>query len=333
MKMKYWVQVISLFVVLNMVLLTSCIQTTAQTTPIPTTTLTSTTTTSSVPTIDTQDAYNLIQRNINNPDFVILDVRTADEFNTGHLAGAINIDYTSAQFTADVSLLDKSKQYLIYCATGVRGAAATQIMVGLGFSNVQNMAGGITAWIQDGYPTTAPATTTPSTASTQSGNGLQLQVSVNTTTLTPGEALQINVSEYNTLSTTNNVTAATNWGVNGLTIGACPNINVLPFGVAIFQGKYNAQNISRGTPLELFAAVPCPQLMRLVTGYDFLPNSSNAAIMPGGDLGSPTPMSASESVNGTYTQGFQLTPFAAGTYTVVAGDEWGDLEFLYVSVQ
>jgi hypothetical protein len=85
--------------------------------------------------------------------------------------------------------------------------------------------------------------------------------------------------------------------------------------------------------LELFAAVPCAQLIRLITGYDFLPNSSNAAIMPGGDLGSPTPMSASESVNGTYTQGFQLTPFAVGTYTVVAGDEWGDLEFLYVSVQ
>jgi rhodanese-related sulfurtransferase len=244
MKMKYWVQVVSLFVVLNMVLLTGCIQTTVQTTPTPTTTLSSTTTTSSVPTIDAPDAYNLVQRNINNPDFVILDVRTADEFNAGHIQGAINIDYTSAQFTADVSLLDKSKQYLVYCATGVRGAAATQIMVGLGFSNVQNMAGGITAWIQDGYPTTASTTTTPSTTSIQSKNGLQLQVSVNTTTLTPGEALQINVSEYNTLSTTNNVAAATNWGVNGLTIGACPNINVLPFGVAIFQGKYNAQNIS-----------------------------------------------------------------------------------------
>jgi rhodanese-related sulfurtransferase len=333
MKMKYWLPAISLFVVLNMVLLTGCIQTTVQTTPTPSTTLTSTTTTASVPTIDVLDAHNLIQQNINNPDFVILDVRTADEFNAGHIAGSINIDYTSAQFTADVSLLDKSKQYLVYCATGVRGAAATQIMVGLGFSNVQNMAGGITAWIQDGYPTTAPTTTTPSTTSTQSKNGLQLQASVNATILTLGEALQINVSEYNTLSTTNNVAAATNWGVNGLTIGACPNINVLPFGVAVFQGKYNVQNISQGTPLELFAAVPCAQLIRLITGYDFLPLSRNAAIMPGGDLTSPTPMSATETVNGSYTQGFQLTPFAAGIYTVVAGDEWGDLEFLYVSVQ
>ena len=55
--------------------------------------------------------------------------------------------------------------------------------------------------------------------------------------------------------------------------------------------------------------------------------------MPGGDLTSPTSMTATETVNGTYTEGFQLTPFAAGMYTVVAGDEWGNLEFLYISVQ
>jgi hypothetical protein len=55
--------------------------------------------------------------------------------------------------------------------------------------------------------------------------------------------------------------------------------------------------------------------------------------MPGGDLKSPTLMSAIETVNGIYTQGFQLTPFSSGIYTVVAGDEWGDLEFLYFTVK
>ena len=102
--MKYWLPAISLFVVLNMVLITGCIQTTVQTIPTLSTTSTSTTTAASVPTIDAPDAYNLIQQNINNPDFVVLDVRTADEFNAGHIAGAINIDYTSAQFTIDVRL-------------------------------------------------------------------------------------------------------------------------------------------------------------------------------------------------------------------------------------
>jgi len=180
--------------------------------------------------------------------------------------------------------------------------------------------------------TTETTIATLTTTTAQSGNGLQLQVSLNAATLTPGEPLQINVSEYNTLPTNNNVAAATNWGVNGLTIGACPNINLLPFGVAVFRGHYDAGNISQGTPLPLFAAVPCVPLIRLITGYDFLPDSSTAAIMPGGDLQSPTLMSATETVKGTYSQGIQLTPLTSGIYTVVAGDEWGTLEFLYINV-
>jgi hypothetical protein len=192
----------------------------------------------------------------------------------------------------------------------------------------------IVAALMAGCAQTGNKTTiaTLTTATVQSGNGLQLQVTVNAAALSPGEPLRINVSEYNTLYTNNNVAAATNWGVNGLTIGACPNINVLPFGAAVFQGHYDARNISQGTPLELFGAVSCPQLMRLITGYNFLPVSSSAAIMPGGDIASPTPMSATETVTGTYARGIQLTPLTSGIYTVVAGDEWGTLGFLYINV-
>jgi hypothetical protein len=55
--------------------------------------------------------------------------------------------------------------------------------------------------------------------------------------------------------------------------------------------------------------------------------------MPGGDLQSPTPMSATETVTGTYSKGMQLTPLTSGIYTLVAGDEWGALEFLYIMVR
>jgi hypothetical protein len=82
----------------------------------------------------------------------------------------------------------------------------------------------------------------------------------------------------------------------------------------------------------LFPVVPCPMLIRLITGYDFLPDSINAAIMPGGDLSSPAPMSGSLTVTGTYSP-TQLKPLAPGVYTLVAGDEWGALEFLYISVE
>lgn len=109
--------------------------------------------TAAVPMIILQDASNLIQNNKDNPDFIIIDVRTADEFNSGHLANAVNIDYYSSDFKLNVEKIYRNKEYLIYCQTGIRGAAATQIMIDLGFTKVNNLSGGIVQWINAGYPT------------------------------------------------------------------------------------------------------------------------------------------------------------------------------------
>ena len=146
MKIKLWVPFLALLVIFVLALSAGCAQATTQLNS--TATITSPAT--DVPAITTQDAYNLIQNN--DPDLIILDVRTADEFNSGHLAGAVNLDYYSSEFKTNVGKLDKSKQYLVYCRTGIRAAASVRIMLDLGFKNVQNMTGGITQWIQDGYP-------------------------------------------------------------------------------------------------------------------------------------------------------------------------------------
>ncbi len=339
MKIKYWLPAISWLFLLNILFLAGCGQATTQSSSSPLMTIT---TTPNVPTITAPDAYNLIQKYIGNPNFVILDVRTAGEFNSGYIAGAINIDYESTQFNADISKLDRNKQYLVYCRTGIRGAFATQIMMSLGFKEVQNLTGGITAWIQDGYSVSGstttestlvqPITTTPTTTPAQLPNGLQLQVSVNTTSLNPGEALQINVSEYNILPTSNDISCGKNWAVDGLTLGACPNVYVQPFGVAVFQGRYTAQNISQATPLDIFAPVACPNYSRLITDYIFQPGSMDAYVMPVCFITQATPMSAQVTVNGIYKQGTQLYPLDPGVYTIVAGDEWGNIEFLYISV-
>ena len=185
----------------------------------------------------------------------------------------------------------------------------------------------------NGAKTTESTTTGPiTTTSALSPNGLQLRVSVNVTSLTPGEVLQISLSEYNTLTTTNNVSAEKNWGVNGLTLGLAQISTVQPFGVAVFKGRYTAQNISQATPLRYFCQVACPMYIRLITGYVFLPNSINAASCLA-TIQTGTPMSADMTVNGIYTEGIQSNPLVPGPYTVVAGDEWGTLEFLYVSVE
>jgi rhodanese-related sulfurtransferase len=104
--------------------------------------------------ITCQKAFDLIQSNQNNPDFVIIDVRTPDEFTQGHIEKAINTDYKAETFRDEISKLDKNKTYLVYCRTGVNGASARDIMKELGFSQVYNTLGGIEKWQAEGLPIT-----------------------------------------------------------------------------------------------------------------------------------------------------------------------------------
>jgi len=104
--------------------------------------------------IPPQEAFNLIEDNEGNPDFVILDVRTPGEFAQGHIENAINIDYNSEIFREELNNLDKDKAYLVYCASGSRSKGAVAIMQELGFMTAYNMQGGISQWQQDGLPVT-----------------------------------------------------------------------------------------------------------------------------------------------------------------------------------
>jgi rhodanese-related sulfurtransferase len=104
--------------------------------------------------VTTQEAYSLIQDNKENPDFVILDVRTPREFAEGHIEGALNLDYNAPTFKDDLNGLDKTKMYLIYCRTGRRSKGALDMMKALEFQEVYHMLGGIVAWTSEGLPTT-----------------------------------------------------------------------------------------------------------------------------------------------------------------------------------
>lgn len=89
-------------------------------------------------------------KTISDPSVVVLDVRTPGEFITGHIANAINIDVEGMQFNAEVSKLDKSKTYAVYCHSGRRSGIATAEMSKLGFKTLFNLEGGIGAWIAAG---------------------------------------------------------------------------------------------------------------------------------------------------------------------------------------
>lgn len=84
----------------------------------------------------------------------LIDVRTAAEFASGHLDGARNLDWSSGQLEAELPGLDRSRPTLLYCASGRRSAAASTYMRAHGFSEVDDLHGGILAWRSANKPIT-----------------------------------------------------------------------------------------------------------------------------------------------------------------------------------
>lgn len=99
------------------------------------------------------EAFILTQENRDNPDFVIIDMRTPKEFADGHIENAINLDYYSETFQDELDKLVKTKTYLIYCRSGGRSGSALDIMAELDFGEAYNMTGGLNAWKAEGFPT------------------------------------------------------------------------------------------------------------------------------------------------------------------------------------
>ena len=98
------------------------------------------------------EALLLIHANPGNPGFIILDVRTPEEFTAGHIEDAVNLDYRGETFNEAISLLDKTRSYLVYCQRGSRSGSTTGMMAVLHFEEVFNMLGGIEAWQAAGLP-------------------------------------------------------------------------------------------------------------------------------------------------------------------------------------
>ena len=104
--------------------------------------------------ISPQDAHVLIEKNKNDPNLVILDVRTPEEFSEGHIENAVNLDFYSDDFKEELDKLDKNKTYVTHCRSGGRSAKTLNLMKELGFKEAYNITGGIVEWENEGLPTT-----------------------------------------------------------------------------------------------------------------------------------------------------------------------------------
>ena len=98
------------------------------------------------------EAQALIQQHLNDADFVLLDVRNPEEFAADHIAGAVNVCFRCSTFSDELAGLDKSKTYLVYCASDNRSGQATAQMSQQGFLHLYDLTGGVNQWKADGLP-------------------------------------------------------------------------------------------------------------------------------------------------------------------------------------
>jgi len=98
--------------------------------------------------VTVEEAKSLIE---SNSSLIILDVRTREEYESGHIEGAILIPVSELEDRLDE--LSKEEELLVYCRTGNRSSSAVNILKANGYIKIFHLNDGITAWINAGYPT------------------------------------------------------------------------------------------------------------------------------------------------------------------------------------
>ena len=98
------------------------------------------------------EAWELISKNREGDDLVIIDVSTPQEYKDLHLEGAINMNLISRFFKTRLDAMDKSRTYVVYCKVGGRSKIAQKLMQQLGFRTVYNVVGGTLLWEEEGLP-------------------------------------------------------------------------------------------------------------------------------------------------------------------------------------
>ncbi|OQP56996.1 hypothetical protein A3860_10525 [Niastella vici] len=102
------------------------------------------------------------EKGIAQKNIQLLDVRTADEYNGGHIAQALQADWNNKeQFKSRVQHIDKSKPVYVYCAAGGRSKQAADWFRNNGYKEVYDLAGGFVKWKADGKPVEGMPNTKP----------------------------------------------------------------------------------------------------------------------------------------------------------------------------
>ena len=87
---------------------------------------------------------------IQDTDYIIVDVRTAEEYESGHIQDAVNFDFYSESFQNDILTLDKSSSIILYCRTQNRSTKTANYLKENGYKEITVLEGGITSWVKNG---------------------------------------------------------------------------------------------------------------------------------------------------------------------------------------
>ena len=194
---------------------------------------------------------------------------------------------------------------------------------------------GVISTVRTSAPVTGIVISKPGSVVVGSVSGLNLSLSLGSAVIGTGQAVSVSLAEWNTPSTENIVPSASNWPLQGLTLGPCGTLN-LPIGIGIARGFYTSSNISSAQTLQLSApgVYACPAILSQITVYDFEPHSDTAVVVGSCD---PNPcftrsVSVAQDFGGYWSAASTFSSFTPGEYTVVGGDEWGALAILHFEV-
>ena len=87
---------------------------------------------------------------IQDSDYILIDVRTKDEFDLGHIDSAINLDFYSDTFQNEILSLPKNEKIVLYCRTNNRSSKTATILKQNGYRDILVISGGITEWVKNG---------------------------------------------------------------------------------------------------------------------------------------------------------------------------------------
>ncbi len=102
--------------------------------------------------VSPEEASALIEKHKGDSDFVILDIRTPGEYQSGHIENSIMIDFYSKTFSEEVNRLDKRNTYLIHCRSGNRSTRSMELFKKLKFQKIYHLSPGINGWKSEGLP-------------------------------------------------------------------------------------------------------------------------------------------------------------------------------------